>query len=320
MENKNSYFIIDLKIPNYKSENDHYHDKLKDSVDLILASMGVEEEPEQYQKKDKNRMIYFFKTSKRKRKGQLVKFCNRYLPGEVTYRAEGITKSYLNEELIRLNRSENFQKEESLNSKKYNGDDIKILDTPENWKPWQREIFNKFFNADLSFKKPEARTIYSLVDIEGNSGKSIFYKWLIVKVGEEHIGSISFGTASQLRSSVINMGPKKMYFLDLTRTKGRDDSEHDLMSALESIANGLVFSPMYGKGTSLLMEPPHIMMTSNYLLEYELLSLDRWRVYEIKEDGTLGRENEIFQNPSKRKEILRQQNKKTQQRIDAKKC
>lgn len=85
MENKNSY-----------------QDQLRNSVDLILGSMGVEEDPQQSQKDDKNRIIYFFKTNKRKRKGQLVKFCKRYLGEEVTYRAEGITKSDLNEELIRL--------------------------------------------------------------------------------------------------------------------------------------------------------------------------------------------------------------------------
>jgi hypothetical protein len=47
---------------------------------------------------------------------------------------------------------------------------------------------------------------------------------------------------------------------------------------------------MYGKGASLLMKPPHIVITSNYLLDYELLSMYRWRVYEIKRDGTLGAE------------------------------
>lgn len=115
------------------------------------------------------------------------------------------------------------------------------------------------------------------------------------------------------------MGPKKLYILDLTRTKGRDDSEYDLMSALESVADGMVFSPMYGKAASLLMEPPHILITSNYLLDYELLSMDRWRVYEIEKDGTLGKENEIFQNPEKRKEILRRQYQKQQERMEAKK-
>lgn len=317
MENKNSYFLLDLKLPTSKIENETSKDQLKDSVDLILSSMGVEDEAEEFEKDDKSRLLYFFKTSKRKRKGQLVKFCQRYLPEDQVYTADGITKSYLNEQLIRLQINENFhQKSKKL---EYTGEDIQILNEKKNWKPWQLQIFNEFFYEDFSFQKPREREIYSLVDIEGQSGKSIFYKWLIVKIGEEDIGTISFGTATQLRSSIINMGPKKLYILDLTRTKGSSDSEEDLMSALESTKNGMIFSPMYGKGRTLLMEPPHIIITSNYLLDYELISKDRWKVYELKQDGSLGKENEIFTNPSKRKEILKRQHKKLLERIKLKK-
>ena len=97
-------------------------------------------------------------------------------------------------------------------------------------------------------------------------------------------------------------GPKKMYILDLTRTKGKGDSEHDLLSVLESIVDGMIYSPMYGKCKTLLMEPPHVRITSNYALDYTLLSLDRWKVYEIKENGTLGIENEILQKIIEEKE------------------
>lgn len=316
MENKNSYFMLNIKIPEQHINQTVYQEKLIDSIDLILASMGVEEEPKQFIKEDNSRKIFFFKTSIRKRKGQLVKFCLRYLPEDVVFEAHGMTKESIADLIYRIKR-EKYQ--EKITSKKYNGDDIKVLDSKKNWKPWQNEIFKKFFNEDLSIKKPEERSIYSLVDIEGQSGKSIFYKWLMVKIGEDKIGKISFGTASQLRSSVINMGAKKMYLLDLTRTKGKADSEDDLMSTLESIADGMVFSPMYGKAASLLMEPPHILITSNYLLDYELLSMDRWRVYEINADGTLGIENEIFQRPQKRQEILKKQYEKLQERLQAKK-
>ena len=114
-------------------------------------------------------------------------------------------------------------------------------------------------------------------------------------MGEKEISRISFGTATQLRSAVIAAGPKKMYILDLTRTKGKEDSEHDLLSVIESIVDGMIYSPMYGKHETLLMEPPHVLITSNYALNYTLLSLDRWKVYEIKENGNLGKENEILQ-------------------------
>lgn len=312
------------EISNLKDENrdlndeiNRLEDEILNSLDLVLASMEVKDQEELFKEINGEKIYYLFKTAKRKRKGQLIKFCNKYLPGEVKFTAEGLKRTEFKEFLLRLEKNKNFeQKKKSI---KYNGDDIKILDNQKNWKPWQIKIFKKFFNIDFSFKKPEERIIYSVVDVEGQSGKSIFFKWLLVKIGEDKIGRITFGTASQLRSSIINMGAKKMYILDLTKTKARDDSEEDLMSILESIADGMLFSPMYGKGASLLIEPSHILIMSNYLLDYELLSMDRWRVYEILPNGDLGIENEIFEQPEARKKILRKQFQKQLKRIEAKK-
>ena len=299
MENKNGYFILKIGIPESKIENEPLQEEIKNSVDLILASMGVQENSEEnFIKDDNSRLIYIFKTKERKRKGQLVKFCDRYLPKEIDYETEGVQKIYATEQLIKLRRHEKFRTFGNTKvdiEKEYQGDDIKILDNRKNWKQWQIDMLETFFHKDFTFKPPTPRRIFSLVDYKGGSGKSLFFKWLLVKLGEKEISRISFGTATQLRSSVITAGPKKMYILDLTRTKGRGDSEHDLMSVLESIIDGMIYSPRYGKCQTLLMEPPHVLITSNYVLEYTLLSLDRWKVYEIKENGTLGTENEILQ-------------------------
>lgn len=57
--------------------------------------------------------------------------------------------------------------------------------------------------------------------------------------------------------------------------------EEDLLSVIEDLKSGLVINVMYGSGKTLLMEPPHIIVSSNYKLNYENLSKDRWEVYEI---------------------------------------
>jgi hypothetical protein len=71
--------------------------------------------------------------------------------------------------------------------------------------------------------------------------------------GDEKIGKISLGTASQLRSIIINMESiiinmeiKKMYNLDSTRTKRRANSDKDLMSNLQFIPDGIKFFPING--------------------------------------------------------------------------
>jgi hypothetical protein len=296
MENKNGYSILKIGIPENKLENEALQEEIKNSVDLVLASMGVEDNSEEnFIKNDNSRLIYIFKTKQRKRKGQLVKFCDRYLPKEIEYETEGVQKIYATEQLIRLRKHEKFRTLENIKERRYEGDDIKVLDNRKNWKQWQIDIFQTFFKEDFTFQPSVARRIISLVDYKGGSGKSLFFKWLLVKLREKEISRISFGTSTQLRSSVIAARGKKMYILDLTRTKGKGDREHDLLSVLESIVDGMIYSPRYGKYETLLMEPPHVLITSNYALDYTLLSLDRWKVYEIKENGTLGKENEILQ-------------------------
>lgn len=46
---------------------------------------------------------------------------------------------------------------------------------------------------------------------------------------------------------------------------------------------------MYSSGNQLIMEPPHIniIISSNYFLNYSLLSEDRWEVFKINEKQQL---------------------------------
>ena len=221
--------------------------------------------------------------------------------------------------LLKIRNKRYEKKTSKIGVTSYKGNDIKILDERKNWKPWQREIFNIFCYENFKLKPAETRIMYSIVDLQGNSGKSIFFKWLYVHIGKEDMGIISFGTAAQLKPSIFNLGEKKMYILDLTRAKGEADREEDLMSVLEATKNGMVTTPMFGKGETLLMEPPHILITSKYLLDYELLSMDRWKIYELKTNGELGKENAILTDKSERRRLLQRQHQLAKERQSVKK-
>lgn len=54
---------------------------------------------------------------------------------------------------------------------------------------------------------------------------------------------------------------------------------------MEDIKNGFITSSFYGKGKSLLMNPPHIIISSNYVLNQNLLSEDRWISYKIDKNS-----------------------------------
>lgn len=66
MENKNGYFVLKIEIPESRIENETLKEEIKNSVDLVLASMGVEENYEKnFIKDDDSILIYIFKTKQR---------------------------------------------------------------------------------------------------------------------------------------------------------------------------------------------------------------------------------------------------------------
>jgi hypothetical protein len=109
----------------------------------------------------------------------------------------------------------------------------------------------------------------------------------------EKIGRISYGSASQLRSQAIRIGEKEIYIIDLTRTKGKNDREEDILSMCEDLKSGMVISPFYGRNGELIMKPPHIIISANYQFTKGSLSEDRWSIYEIK-NNKLGPRNALL--------------------------
>lgn len=284
--NKSSYFILELKIKDW-IDNNEYKTELENRTDLVLASMSVVEIC--YKFEGQNTLLYLFKSEKRKRKGQLAKYCQTFLPEDLEYNIEGIKYDSFNEYLQMAIKNKNFklqqQPEIGNNVTGYEGKDLERFENPKDWYPWQKQIYDSIFgneNESIYFKTPDPRHIISLIDVKGNSGKSSFFKWLSYKY-PEHIGRIGYGSASQLRSSVVNIGRKELYIVDLARSKSKNDHPEDLLSVLEDLKSGFIANAMYGSGKTLLMEPPHIVVSSNYPFNYELLSEDRWEIYEIKD-------------------------------------
>lgn len=157
----------------------------------------------------------------------------------------------------------------------YDGSDIKMLDEEDARFPWQQKLINFIIDETTSnIKTPDDRTIVWITDSSGNTGKSKLVKWCCINFNS--IVKISFGTSSQLRSALIAAGPRDVYFVDIPRTLGSDDSIQSLMSALEDLKNGYIVSSMYGKCESLIINPPHIVVFSNKECPEFMMSKDRW--------------------------------------------
>lgn len=156
----------------------------------------------------------------------------------------------------------------------YLGKDLTCMSKPL---PWQTSVI------DLVRSEPDDRSIYWICDPVGNNGKSKLCKWLRWK---KLATRVPLGTATQIKTSVIEKGAARCYLVDLPRVRGGDESRFALFSAIEDIKNGWVESSMYGKDAELMMEPPHVVVFSNEMPDFGMASVDRWRVYTL-EKGVL---------------------------------
>ena len=88
-------------------------------------------------------------------------------------------------------------------------------------------------------READDRRIVSIYCPFGKSGKSQFFKWMSVNRPKD-IGRIGYGTASQLKSSITNIGigARPIWLIDLARAKTKDQSQTDLLSTIEDLKGG----------------------------------------------------------------------------------
>lgn len=316
-DNKNSYFAIAVNIPlNFKQFEKV--DKIDNKIDLVLSGMNSTSDVARFEKRDGQKIVYFFKSSKRKRHGQLVRLIEKFLPN-YNIDTDALTKTGFLNSIKEFKSNELYKdKIESSILSSYKGEDLNLFNDPTNYYPWQKKLESMVFNSDGTIKSIQNnglssksdiinRKIIFIYDPIGNSGKSSWFKYWLFKYPNE-IGAISYGNTSQLKSAVVNIGPKKLFLIDLPRAKGRNDSEVELLSILEQIKNGAILGVnLYGSGESLLFSPPIVVVSSNYILRQDLLSKDRWESYKIdsktKDLKDITRKLEKIEISRKRKKI-----------------
>lgn len=103
----------------------------------------------------------------------------------------------------------------------------------------------------------------------------------------EKIGGITYRTSSQLKVSLVNLDPKRLYIIGLARSKERNHSERELLSTIEDLKSGLVLNEMCSSTNNSVINPPHIIVSSNYVMDLGILSDDRWEIYELSKKKDL---------------------------------
>lgn len=143
----------------------------------------------------------------------------------------------------------------------------------ENFPNWQKDML-KYLEAP-----PNDRDMYWVYDPIGHNGKTKFIKWLTT-----HLDGVFLGwAAAENALNLVSQFPHKMiYAWNLTRTKPKSVSELDLYTAMESVKDGMFMNTKY-ETKMILMEPPHIIVCSNDLPKLHLMSLDRWKIFQVVE-------------------------------------
>lgn len=151
--------------------------------------------------------------------------------------------------------------------------ELKLL-SPTLFKKYQKYIY------DLIQNEPDNRSIYWFWEADGNTGKSTFSKYLCAK----HNALLLSGKGADMKYGVIKYQEKRGFYpeviiFDIPRT----NMEYVSWSCLEDIKNGCFFSGKY-ESDMVIMNSPHIICFSNSEPDYDKLSMDRWKVAQLKDD------------------------------------
>lgn len=138
-------------------------------------------------------------------------------------------------------------------------------------KNWQQEIL------ELLETEPDDRKVYWYWSEQGGIGKSQFAKYCVAK---KNCLFFEEGKKSDIMHLIFEAPEEKLerMIIDVPRANGNNIS----YKAIESIKNGMIYSPKYEGGYK-LFNSPHIIIFANAEPKYYELSSDRWIVKNIDE-------------------------------------
>lgn len=147
----------------------------------------------------------------------------------------------------------------------------------EKLRPWQEHVWKQICS---DIKEEDDRTIHWYWDPVGNTGKTAFVKWLIIKHGAVFLGGkaadAKYAIAVHLREGTLP--DEAICVWNLPRTQ----EGYVSYAALESVKDGLIFSNKYESG-GFAFNSPVVIVFANFPPERERLSADRWDVLDIAE-------------------------------------
>lgn len=139
-----------------------------------------------------------------------------------------------------------------------------------NWWPWQQTVIDSAAIYD-------DRVVDVIINTSGNIGKSLLSSWLGVRKMARRI-TVQREPRDVARS--VMCGDKlPLYFIDLPRATSHQN-QHTMYAAIEEIKNGYAYDDRY-KFKEEYFDPPRVWVFTNTAPDKNLLSADRWRLWQI---------------------------------------
>ena len=296
--NKASFFLAQINYITVKYDdiNTTTNQDMANNLDIVFDKCKANNKIYKFQKKDS--IIYLFSTKERKRKGQILKLF------ETNIKKNDIVKNINVAALMKREFYEYLEKNIEIEIKNtdssddlYSGNDIRFMNDRSVWHEWQHEIYDMLFYQNISaegeqdqVRKPHDREVVFVYCPHGNTGKSLFWKWLQHKVQDKNIlGRLTIGSSQQLKAALCKIPHRQIYVCDIPRTISTEENNRmsSLISTIESLKDGVLLNVMYGENTAILMDRPHIIISSNFLIDPNMLSRDRLKILQISKDKKL---------------------------------
>ena len=143
-----------------------------------------------------------------------------------------------------------------------------------NWRPWQQQLM------DIINLEPDDRSVNIVINLNGNRGKSFLTMYLMTFKKATRIPA-----QPEMRDTmrmVMDQPKVPCYFIDLPKAIAKNN-QNAIYSGIEEIKNGYSYDDRY-KYKCEIFEPPHVWVFTNEIPDSNLLSMDRWIIWTIRDD------------------------------------
>lgn len=137
--------------------------------------------------------------------------------------------------------------------------------------PWQETLIK-----ELSVRND--RIVDIIIDKEGNNGKTSWSRYMNIKLDGQILPFAN--DHKEIMRMAYDVGVKRTYIIDMPRSLKKDKLA-SLYAGIEMLKSGYCYDDRYNFKQR-FFDPPRVVVFTNEEPKYKYLSMDRWKIWTIK--------------------------------------